>query len=146
MPLPTDASLTCNFTIVSALNLSVSFQSGDTGNYGGQITLSTQGSEDPVTTQLWDNDGNVFFTIYATDPPASCIINSASIPGGWTPYIEVGTESGAYSTQTGHLFRRKLDSRSIANWTPVPGQTGHLGRNGAGLRLCFTLDGPSLSN
>ena len=60
MPLPTDASLTCNFTIVSALNLSVSFQSGDTGNYGGQITLSTQGSEDPVTTQLWDNDGNVF--------------------------------------------------------------------------------------
>ena len=52
----------------------------------------------------------------------------------------------AYSTQTGHLFRRKLDSRSIANWTPVPGQTGHLGRNGAGLRLCFTLDGPSLSN
>lgn len=94
MPLPTDASLTCNFTIVSALNLNVSFQSGDTGNYGGQITLSTQGSEDPVTTQLWDNDGNVFFTIYATDPPASCIINSASIPGGWTPYIEVGTESG----------------------------------------------------
>ena len=33
---------------------------------------------------------------------------------------------GAYSTQTGHMFRRKLDSRSSANRTPVPFQTGHL--------------------
>jgi hypothetical protein len=32
----------------------------------------------------------------------------------------------AYSTQTGHLFRRKLDSGSSANRTPVPFQTGHL--------------------
>ena len=32
----------------------------------------------------------------------------------------------AYSTQTGHLFRHKLDSHSSANWTPVPCQTGHL--------------------
>lgn len=99
MPIPTDASLTCNFTIVSTLNLGVSFQSGDSGaNYGGQITLSTQGMSAPVTTQLWDNDGNVFFTIYSFDAPVSCMINSGSVPGGWTPYIEVATESGLTCT------------------------------------------------
>jgi hypothetical protein len=39
---------------------------------------------------------------------------------------EVGTLN-AYSTETGHLFRRKLDTRSSSNWTPVPGRAGHLG-------------------
>ena len=31
----------------------------------------------------------------------------------------------AYSTQTGHLFHRKRDSRFRANRTPVSEQTGH---------------------
>jgi hypothetical protein len=48
--------------------------------------------------------------------------------------------------QTGHLFQRKLDTRSRPNWTPVPDQTGHLGRDGAGLRCGFTPDGANLSN
>jgi hypothetical protein len=38
----------------------------------------------------------------------------------------------AYSAETGHPFRRKLDRCSSANWTPVPRQTGHSGRDGAG--------------
>ena len=95
MSIPADASLTCNFTLSSKLNLGVSFDSTvNGGNYGGQITISTPATASPVTTQLWDNDGNVSFTIYSTDAPISCAINSGSNPGSWIPYIEVGQESG----------------------------------------------------
>jgi len=38
---------------------------------------------------------------------------------------------GAYSTQTGQPFHRKLDTCSAANWTAVPGQTGPSERSAA---------------
>ena len=41
-------------------------------------------------------------------------------------FVDRDGRLSAYSTQTGHLFHRKLDSHSSANWTPVPCQTGHL--------------------
>jgi len=43
---------------------------------------------------------------------------------------------------------RKLDTRSAANWTAVPRQTGHLGRDvtARGRGCSFTPDGSGLSN
>ena len=43
----------------------------------------------------------------------------------------------AYSTETGHPNRRKPVTQSSANWTRIPRQTGHLGRDDAGSRLRF---------
>jgi len=77
------ASLICNFTIAAEFSAGVSFRSADGGaDYGGLITVYTPATAGPVTTGLWDSDGNVFFTIYDADNPAlSCVINSGSIPG-----------------------------------------------------------------
>jgi hypothetical protein len=88
------SSLTCNFTISATFPVGVTFQSENGGmNYGGQITISTPANAGPVTTGLWDDDGNVCFTIYDIDAPVSCTVNSGSDPGSWTPYVTVG-ESG----------------------------------------------------
>lgn len=100
--MPPGIFLMCNFTLQSSLNLAVSYQSDQDGNYGGQITISSPTTAYPITTGLWDNDGNVFFTIYdSQNPSLSCIINSASVPGSWEPYVEVGTESGLTCVMTG---------------------------------------------
>src|SRR6202008_1187242 len=90
------SSLTCNFTITSSLELAASFQSEDGGgNYGGQITIFTPLSSGPLTTGLWDNDGNVNFTIYNPNVPDQyCMINFGSVPGSWTPYVGLGTTVG----------------------------------------------------
>ncbi|SFV14212.1 MULTISPECIES: hypothetical protein [Pseudomonas] len=90
------SNLTCNFTLSSSLALGVSFASDDGGaSYGGQITVFTPATAGPVSTGLWDNDGNVFFTLYLTEnPEVNCVINSGSEPGSWVPYITLGRESG----------------------------------------------------
>ncbi|CAI8995698.1 BppU_N domain-containing protein [Pseudomonas sp. IT-P44] len=97
------SSLTCNFTINSSLDIGVSFVSDDNGaNYGGQITIFTPGTAGPVSTGLWDNDGNVFFTLYQSENPAiNCVINSGSTPGSWDPYVEVAQQNGLICTITG---------------------------------------------
>jgi hypothetical protein len=60
-----NADLTCNFTITTSLDVGISFESDDGGaNYGGLITIWTPGTAGPVTTGLWDSDGDVYFTIY----------------------------------------------------------------------------------
>lgn len=88
------SSLTCNFTISTDLAIGVSFESDDGGaNYGGQITIFTPASAGAVTTNLWDNDGNVCFTLYDVAAPVSCTVNSGSDPGSWIPYVTVA-ESG----------------------------------------------------
>jgi hypothetical protein len=92
-------SLTCNFTLQSNLNLGVSFQSDNGGmNYGGEITISTPATSGPISTGLWDSDGNVFFTIYTISGSSpvgtSCTINSGSVPGSFTPYVVVASEAG----------------------------------------------------
>jgi uncharacterized protein (TIGR02001 family) len=51
--------------------------------------------------------------------------------GGW--YVG----GFAYSAESGHSFRRKLDSCSSANWTRIPRRTGHFGRNPAGSKFGF---------
>jgi hypothetical protein len=87
------ASLTCNFNIVNGpgVDAAVSFESYNGGmNYGGQIVIPTPLINSAVTTSLWDNDGNVCFTIYDINAPVSCTVNSGSNPGSWTPYITVG--------------------------------------------------------
>ncbi|WP_040066470.1 hypothetical protein [Pseudomonas batumici] len=91
-----DSNLTCNFTVSSSLDIGVSFESANGGgSYGGQITVFTPATAGPVTTGLWDNDGNVFFTLYLTDnPDIYCVINSGSEPGSWVPYVTLGQESG----------------------------------------------------
>ncbi len=43
----------------------------------------------------------------------------------------------AYSAEPGHPLRRKLGTCSNANWTRVPGQTGHYGRSDAGSKFGF---------
>jgi hypothetical protein len=43
----------------------------------------------------------------------------------------------AYSAEPGHPLRRKLGTCSNANWTRVPGQTGHYGRSDAGSMFGF---------
>lgn len=93
-----DSNLTCNFTISSNLSISVSFESENGGgSYGGLITVFTPATAGPVTTGLWDNDGNVFFTLYQSDnPDLNCVINSGSQPGSWEPYITLGRESGLH--------------------------------------------------
>ena len=97
------ASLTCNFTISADFAVGVSFQSADNGaSYGGLITVFTPATSGPVTTGLWDNDGNVFFTVYdAETPTLNCAINSGSTPGTWDPYVVVADESGLTCTLTG---------------------------------------------
>lgn len=97
------SSLTCNFTINSSLDIGVSFVSDDNGaNYGGQITIFTPGTAGPVSTGLWDSDGNVFFTLYQSENPAiNCVINSGSTPGSWDPYIEVAQQNGLTCTISG---------------------------------------------
>ncbi len=97
------SSLTCNFTIETSLSIGVSFQSSDGGaSYGGLITIFTPGTAGPVTTGLWDSDGNVFFTIYLSENPSlSCTINSGSTPGTWNPYVAVAKDSGLTCTISG---------------------------------------------
>lgn len=46
-------------------------------------------------------------------------------------------ERYAYSAEPGHPLRRKLGTCSNANWTRVPGQTGHYGRSDAGSMFGF---------
>jgi len=94
--MPASASLTCNFSISSSLDIGVSFASDNGGgSYGGQISVFTPATAGPVTTGLWDSDGNVFFTLYLTDnPDINCVINSGSQPGTWEPYILVAQASG----------------------------------------------------
>lgn len=89
-------NLTCNFTISSSVELAAAFQSADGGaNYGGQITIFTPVGAGPLTTGLWDNDGNVYFTIYNPNVPGqNCVINSSSDPGSWTPYVTVASANG----------------------------------------------------
>jgi hypothetical protein len=89
-------NLTCNFTISSTIELAATFQSADGGaNYGGEITIFTPLNAGPVTTGLWDNDGNVLFTLYNPNvPDQQCVINSGSVPGSWTPYITLGATTG----------------------------------------------------
>lgn len=72
------------------------FKSGGSDNYGGQITIPTTVLHtSPVTTGLWDSDGNVFFTIYNADAPSqSCAINSGSNPGSFDPYVVVAQSAG----------------------------------------------------
>ncbi|MDR0278731.1 MAG: hypothetical protein LBJ37_12680 [Paucimonas sp.] len=91
-----NSTLICNFTLSSPLDLNVSFVSNDGGaSYGGQITIFTPVTAGPVTTGLWDNDGNVFFTLYLTEnPEINCVVNSGSRSGSWDPYIVVARESG----------------------------------------------------
>jgi hypothetical protein len=90
------SSPTCNFTLQSALDLGVSFQSSYGGaNWGGQITIFAPTGSGPVTTGLWDSDGNLFFTIYlSSDPSVSCTINSAADPVSSAPLVSVGSEAG----------------------------------------------------
>jgi len=52
-------------------------------------------------------------------------------------HIPVEARPAAYSTETGHPNRRKPDTQSSANWTRIPRQTGHYGRNDAGSRFGF---------
>jgi len=94
--MPPAVTLSCTFTIVSEHSLGVSFRSDDNGtSYGGTIAIFTPGTAGPVTTGLWDNDGNVYFSIYdINDPTLSCTINSGSVSGGWTPEILVASEAG----------------------------------------------------
>lgn len=97
-----NADLTCNFTITTSLDVGISFESDDGGtNYGGLITIWTPGTAGPVTTGLWDSDGDVYFTIYNhASPGQSCTINSASYPGSWNPYVTV-SEAGLSCAITG---------------------------------------------
>jgi hypothetical protein len=96
MNMAINSTLICNFTLSSPLDLNVSFVSNDGGaSYGGQITIFTPVTAGPVTTGLWDNDGNVFFTLYLTEnPEINCVVNSGSRSGSWDPYIVVARESG----------------------------------------------------
>ncbi|MCY1286099.1 hypothetical protein D9M70_350590 [compost metagenome] len=48
-----------------------------------------------------------------------------------------GQRLPAYSAESGHSLRRKLDPCSSANWTRVPDQTGHYGRSDAGSKFGF---------
>ncbi|RMS74410.1 hypothetical protein ALP59_101610 [Pseudomonas savastanoi] len=116
-----NANLTCNFTISSSLNVGVSFESDNGGgSYGGQITVFTPATVQPVTTGLWDNDGNVFFTLYLTDnPDISCVINSGSEPGSWVPYITSGQESGL----TCEISSPQPAGENIYNYTLTVTQT-----------------------
>lgn len=92
--------LTCRFTLKSEddLSLAVAFFSDNGGmNYGGKITVETPATAGPVVTNLWDDDGNVFFTIYLGDKGINgpnCVMNSASDPGTFDPYIQVAQENG----------------------------------------------------
>ncbi|HEX8620542.1 MAG TPA: hypothetical protein VF718_01085 [Allosphingosinicella sp.] len=88
------SQLTCNFTITSPLNVAIVFQSDLDGNFGGTFTGGT-GTGGPVSTSLWDSDGNVFFTLVDSESPdLACIINSGANPSTWAPFVEVGTEAG----------------------------------------------------
>lgn len=90
-------SLTCNFTIKTSLDVGVSFQSDEANaaNWGGEITIFTPCSVQPVTTSLWDSDGDVFFTIYnVANPSLSCMIDSGANPMTWAPYVNVCQQAG----------------------------------------------------
>jgi hypothetical protein len=114
-----NSSLTCNFTLQSDLSLGVSFQSNNGGmNYGGQITIFTPSTVGPVTTGLWDSDGNVFFTIYdatqsGAPTTASCTINSGSIPGSFSPYVVVSSEAGLSCV----ISEPQQSSENVYNYT-----------------------------
>jgi hypothetical protein len=90
-----EVSLICNFTITTSVDVGISFESDNGGgNYGGVITIFTPHQTGPIRTGLWDDDGNVYFTIHDTqDPSVSCTVNSGSISGSWDPYILV-TDDG----------------------------------------------------
>lgn len=117
-----DSNLTCNFTISSNLGISVSFESDNGGgSYGGLITVFTPGTAGPVTTGLWDNDGNVFFTLYQTDnPDLNCVINSGSQPGSWEPYITLARESGLLC----EISSPQLIAENTYNYTLTVTQAG----------------------
>jgi hypothetical protein len=117
-----NSNLTCNFTISSSLSISVSFESDNGGgSYGGLITVFTPGTAGPVTTGLWDNDGNVFFTLYLSENPnISCVINSGSQPGSWVPYITLAQESGLSC----EISSPQPDGENNYNYTLTVTQTG----------------------
>lgn len=115
-----EVSLICNFTIDTSANVAVSFESDNGGgNYGGVITIFTPHQTGPIRTGLWDDDGNVYFTIYDTqDPATSCTVNSGSISGSWEPYILV-TENGltctvSEPTRTGDMYDYVLTVETAA--------------------------------
>ena len=124
-------NLTCNFTLTAPFDAEVAFESGGSANYGGQITIPTGvgggGGPEPVTTGLWDSDGNVYFTIYDADQPSTnCVINSATDPGSFTPYITVAQSNGlACVIATPQPATLSADQRRATLLLPVGVSPGH---------------------
>lgn len=114
---PPTVSLTCRFTL-KGMNLApddalgVSYNSFERG-YGGVFSAFTPATAGPVTTGLWDSDGNVLFTVHLTSPgggsppPATCLVNSGSNPGHWVPLIHTSGDG-----MTCNVVRTGFDART----------------------------------